>query len=74
MDDAHQPCPICGGSQFEFGEVRRPYYLGDALFFYLPQPNGDGGLWGSIQAMHQARHCPTCGNIQLFTHQPSASR
>src|SRR5262245_40055008 len=52
-----QPCPICGGTEFEWG---RP----GGQVFYIP---GDRWWTGKGRQAIRLRRCLQCNNLQQFT-------
>jgi hypothetical protein len=54
------PCPICGGTRFEWGSARA-----QGGVVYLPQDKWFGFGFGEPL---NARKCLACRNVQLFTH------
>lgn len=54
------PCPICGGTKYLWGNTVSDS-PGGRVFF-----RPDGGWWGEGRQL-RARRCEVCGNIQFFT-------
>lgn len=55
------PCPICGGRSYAWGEV-----LAQSLS-YKPQGSSVLSKMLSSGLTLPARHCDTCGNLQVFS-------
>ena len=62
------PCPVCGQSEFEFGQVVSRggvnYVAGSPHFWNQPRDS-----WGSARVL-MARACLHCWNIQTFVRKP----
>lgn len=57
----HFPCPVCGSTDFTWGEALTPQ-VGGLLRFKTKQ---DGFFKGG--RLIKARECNQCGNVLLFT-------
>ncbi len=59
------PCPVCGQSEFEFGQLTTRYGIsfaaGQGDFWNMPRDS-----WGSSRSGMIARHCLHCDNVQVF--------
>ncbi|MFZ4815810.1 MAG: hypothetical protein ACOYL5_14845 [Phototrophicaceae bacterium] len=58
VDAAHHPCLICGKKTFEWGIISRFTPMTFRRGFQAFRPDPTLGV--------KARHCLTCGHIQLF--------
>lgn len=59
---AAQPCPICGQTQYEWGEIHATRFIGDAVGNVFNRPVDAGRLGDRLRA----RKCRHCGNVQYF--------
>ncbi len=62
------PCPICGNSSYTWGHITA------SNFFFQ---DDDASFWDKLVAAGYkliARRCNDCGNLQLFTNLPEASK
>lgn len=78
MDVTKLPCPICGSTNYEFGVVEHHRNSGAFTTFAHPllfrkdgQAKPKMGLLEGLrsdrpQSVNRARHCLTCGNVQVF--------
>lgn len=56
------PCPICGKTLYEWGQVGTRYTTA-----FRPQDEGLLSRLIELGTPSVARLCKTCGNLQLFT-------
>lgn len=61
MNQKQNPCPICDGQNFDWGETWGVRFLPGGLSWLAKQFNK--------QVKMKARVCRTCGNVQSFYHQ-----
>lgn len=64
MSEGVQTCPICGGTDFSWGNLQNGNDVNPVGF----RPDEDGMLkrvFGSA-AQVSVRHCQGCDNLQLF--------
>ena len=57
------PCPVCGGDEFTWGTVGG----GGGYPSFAPPSKGWFGLLQLSIPIAAARHCETCGNVQMST-------
>jgi len=49
------PCHLCGGTDFEWGQISHAYYV--------------RSFWSLHGKELRARVCQSCGNVQTFIHE-----
>lgn len=77
MDVSTLPCPVCGGTDYEFGNATFGYSLS---FKKLNVGNLALGLFKALITSNnsythtRARRCVQCENVQLFLRQPTPDK